>query len=153
MEIRATQKFVRMSPRKLRLVVPLVKNLPPSEAVEILPHVGKRAAEPLARVIKTAIANAKEKKLNVGDLVFKEIQINEGPRFKGWRAGAKGRVKPYKKRVSHIRVVLTMKEPEAIKQARERIEESSKSKTTKEQKGGTAKAQSTGSARARKRKI
>lgn len=109
-----------MSPRKLRLVVPLVRNLPPGEALEVLPHVGKRAAEPIARVIKTAIANAKEKKIDVRDLIFKDIQINEGPRLKRWRPGARGRIKPYKRRMSHIRVVLETKEPEPIKQAREK---------------------------------
>ena len=127
MEITATQKFVHMSPRKLRLVVPLVKNMQPTKALEILPHIGKRAAEPLAKVIKTAIANAKVKKLSAADLVFKEIQINEGPRLKRWRPGAKGKVKPYIKRMSHIRVVLETKEPEAIKKARKKIEAESKS--------------------------
>ena len=127
MKITATQKFVHMSPRKLRLVAPLVKNMQPTKALEILPHVGKRAAEPLAKVIKTAIANAKVKKLSEADLVFKEIQINEGPRLKRWRPGAKGRVKPYIKRMSHIRVVLETKEPEAIKKARKKIEAESKS--------------------------
>ena len=127
MEIKATQKFVRMSPRKLRQVVPLVKNLPPAKALEILPHLGKRAAGPLLKVIKTAIANAKVKKISEGDLVFKEIQINEGPRLKRWRAGAKGRVKPYRRKMSHIRVVLESKEPEPIKEARKKVEESKRS--------------------------
>lgn len=121
MEIKATQKFVRMSPRKLRLVIPLVKNLPPAQALEILPHAGKRAAEPLAKVIRTAIANAKQQKVSESDLVFKEIEINEGPRLKRWKFGARGRVKPYARRMSHIRIILETKEPEAIKKAREEI--------------------------------
>lgn len=121
MEIKATQKFVRMSPRKLRLVTPLVKNLSPAKALEVLPHVGKKAAGPLSKVIRTAIANAKVKKIGEGDLVFKEIQINEGPRLKRWRAGAKGRVKPYTRRMSHIRIILESKEPQPIKEARKKI--------------------------------
>ena len=120
MEVVATQKFLRMSPRKLRLVVPLVKNLSPSQAVEVLPNVGKRAAGPLNKVIKTAIANAKDRKIDASHLIFKEIQINEGPRLKRFRAGARGRVKPYKKRMSHIRVVLTIKEPEPKKKTRKK---------------------------------
>lgn len=137
MEIRATQKFVRMSPRKLRLVVPLVKNLPPTRAVEVLPHVGKRAAGPLSKVIKTAIANAKIKKISDSDLVFKEIQINEGPRLKRWKPGARGRTKPYQRKMSHIRVVLQTKEPEAIKEARKKLEEESRtsSKSSKSRTG------------------
>ena len=106
MEVKAVQKFVRMSPRKLRLVVPLVKNLSPTKALEVLPFTRKRAAGPLSKVIKTALANAKEKGISEADLIFKEIQINEGPRLKRWRAGARGRVKPYQRKMSHIRVIL-----------------------------------------------
>lgn len=113
MEIRAIQKFVRMSPRKLRLVTHLVKKMSPSRALEVLPHLGKRAADPLRKVINTAIANAKVKKINESDLVFKEIQINEGPRLKRGHAGARGIYKPYQRKMSHIRVILTTK-PEAI---------------------------------------
>lgn len=121
MEIRATQKFVKMSPRKLRLVVPLVKKLSPRKAIEVLPFTRKRAAEPLVKVIKTALANAKQKGASESDLFFKEIQIGKGPKLKRWRSGAKGRVKPYERRMSHIRIILETKEPEAIKKAREKI--------------------------------
>jgi len=123
MLISATQKFIRMSPRKLRLIVPLVKKMPPVDAVEVLPHVGKRAAVPLGKVIKSAIANAKEKKIGERDLVFKEIQIGEGPRLKRFRAGARGRVKPYQRKMSHIKVILETKEPESIKESRKKVTE------------------------------
>lgn len=108
MEVKTTQKFIRTSPRKLREVVALVRGLTPQEAVEILPHVGKRAATPLLKAIKTALANTGKEGAGK-TLVFKEIQINEGPRLKRWRAGAKGNPKPYKKRMSHIRIILTVK--------------------------------------------
>src|SRR3990167_2262013 len=109
MEVRAIQKFILMSPRKLREIVPLVRNLSPKDAVERLPFADKRTAQPLRKVIETAIANARQKGLDEGSLVFKEIQIGEGPRLKRFRAGARGRAKPYKRRMSHIRVVLTTK--------------------------------------------
>lgn len=118
MEIKAVQKFIRMSPRKLRLVTSLVKEMSPSRALEVLPHLGKRAAGPLRKVINTAIANAKVKKINESDLVFKEIQINEGPRLKRGHAGARGIYKPYQRKMSHIRVVLTTKEPEVLKKSK-----------------------------------
>ena len=121
MQIIAIQKFVRMSPKKIRVILPLFKKLGPSEAVEVLPHLGKKAAEPLIKVIGSAIANARQKGISDRDLLFKEIQINEGPRLKRGRAGARGRLKPYKRRMSHIRVVLETKEPEVIKEAREKI--------------------------------
>ena len=110
MEIKATQKFVITSPRKLREVAEVVRELSPKDAVERLPYLQKRAADPLRKVILTAIANAKNVDVNVEDLTLKEIQINEGPRLKRWRAGARGRAKPYRRRMSHIRVILEAKE-------------------------------------------
>jgi large subunit ribosomal protein L22 len=114
MEFVAIQKFLISSPRKLREVAFMIKGLTPEGAVERLPFTGKRASEQLRKVILTAIANAKQKDVNPSDLVFKEIQINEGPRLKRYRAGARGRAKPYKKRMSHIRIVLVVKEKEAV---------------------------------------
>jgi large subunit ribosomal protein L22 len=107
MDIIAKQKYLITSPSKLREVAFAAKKLTPTKAVEVLPFIGKRASTPLAKVIKSAIANAKAKGVSETDLIFKEIQINEGPRLKRFRAGAHGRAKPYKKRMSHIRVVLT----------------------------------------------
>lgn len=106
MRIYSTQKFVRTSPRKLRLVADMVRDLSPVEAIEILPYVKKRAATPLLKVIKTAIANAKQKGIKEDGLVFAEIQIGDGPRLKRGRAVARGRWHPIVKRMSHIRVVL-----------------------------------------------
>jgi len=60
------------------------------------------------KAIKTALANAKVK--GVDNLVFKTIEINEGPAMKRFMAGTRGRAKPYEKRMSHIKVVLTEKE-------------------------------------------
>ena len=110
MEFKATQKYVLTSPKKLREVSVLLKNLSPTDAIDRLPFVGKRAAEPLRKVIMTAIANAKQKGVSDSQLVFKEVQITEGPRLKRFMAGARGRAKPYKKKMSHIRIVLATQE-------------------------------------------
>jgi large subunit ribosomal protein L22 len=109
MEIKAVQKYTLTSPQKLREVVFMIKKLRPMDAIERLPFAHKRAAEPLNKVIKAALANARQKGANESELVFKEIEINEGPRLRRYRAGARGRAKPYKKRMSHIRVVLETK--------------------------------------------
>ena len=111
MDIISTQKYLVSSPRKIREVARLIKKLNPREAIDMLPFVGRRAYLPLKKVIATALANAKQ--TGVADettLAFKEIQIGEGPRLKRWQAGARGRAKPYKRRMAHIRVVLTTKE-------------------------------------------
>jgi large subunit ribosomal protein L22 len=109
MEAKSVQKYELTSPQKLREVVFMIKKMRPTDAVERLPFTHKKAAAPLVKVVKSAIANAKQKGANEEDLVFKEIEINEGPRLKRYRAGARGRAKPYKKRMSHIRVVLETK--------------------------------------------
>lgn len=106
MEIVATQKYLLMSPKKIRVVADMVRKLKPTDAVETLPFVGKRAGEPLAKVIKAAIASAKAKGVSETDLVFKEIQIGEGPRLKRGRPVSRGMWHPIKKRMAHIRVVL-----------------------------------------------
>ncbi len=115
MDIVAIQKYIRISPQKLRVVVDMVKDLPPTDAVERLPFVGKKAALPLAKAIKSALANAQTKGAKREELVFKEIQINEGPRLKRGMPGPRGKWKPYQKKMSHIRVVLTTKTKEREK--------------------------------------
>lgn len=111
----STQKYLITSPRKLRLVSELIKKMKPAEAVEKLPFVQKRAGEDLAKVIKSALANAKNQGVGETDLIFKEIQIGEGPRLKRGRAASRGRWHPFKRRMSHIRVVLVSTKKEEVK--------------------------------------
>ncbi|KKR11581.1 MAG: 50S ribosomal protein L22 [Candidatus Woesebacteria bacterium GW2011_GWA1_39_21] len=109
MDIIATQKYVRVSPKKMRVVADATKILTPLEAVEKLPFLHKRGSEIIVKVVKSALANAKQKGVIDDSLIFKEIQIGEGPRLKRGMAASRGRWHPYKKRMSHIRVVLTSK--------------------------------------------
>lgn len=121
-EFIATQKYLIMSPRKIRLVAELVKKMKPAEAIEKLPFVQKRAGVSLAKVIKAALANAKNQGVGETDLVFKEIQIGEGPRLKRGRAASRGRWHPFKRRMSHIRVVLISTKKEEVKKVEEEKE-------------------------------
>jgi large subunit ribosomal protein L22 len=114
MEFISVQKYIISSPTKIREIAREVRKMEPGESVEKLPFMGKRGTYVLLKVIKSAIANAKQKGINAQDLVFKEIQINEGPRLKRFRAGSRGRAKPYKKLMSHIRVVLMEKEKKQL---------------------------------------
>src|SRR5260221_13971061 len=127
MEYISTQKFIRMSPKKLRVVVLAIKKMTPEKAVEVLPYVAKRGAEPLQKTIKSAIANASMQGAKVSDLEFKEIQIGEGPRLKRGIAAPKGRHHPILKKMSHIRVVLVTKTKKAEK-TEEKVEEVKKLK-------------------------
>lgn len=106
----------------------MLKKMTPLEAYEKLPFVKKRAAEPLRKAIGTALANAREQGLSDTDLVFKEVQINEGPMLKRWRAGARGMAKPYNRRWSHIRIILETKDDAQIKKGKK---SKSKIETTK----------------------
>jgi large subunit ribosomal protein L22 len=140
-QFKATQKYLLMSPRKIRLVVEIVKKMKPAEAVEKLPFVQKRAGAELAKVIKSAMASAKNQGVGENDLVFKEIQIGEGPRLKRGRAASRGMWHPFKRRMSHIRVILVSTKPQPEKKVEkkiglkakteEKIEESKKEKTKK----------------------
>lgn len=115
MEFKAEQKYMLISPRKVRPVVAQIKKLSPSRAVEILPFIKRRASEVLRKVIKSAIANAVAKGSNPSDLVFKEIQIGEGPRLKRGQPVSRGRWHPIKKRMSHIKVILEIAAKEETK--------------------------------------
>jgi len=114
MEVIAVQKYVRVSPKKLRAVASLTKSMKPKEAVEVLPFSRKGSASYLVKVVKSALANAKNKGVSPEDLIFKEIQINEGPRLKRGRPVSRGRWHAYQKRMSHIRVVLATKAPKNL---------------------------------------
>jgi large subunit ribosomal protein L22 len=140
-EYKATQKYLVMSPRKLRAVVALVKKMKPADAIERLPFASRRAAADLSKVIKSALANAKAQGVSETDLVFKEIQIGEGPRLKRGQAASRGRWHPFKHRMSHIRVILTTRKSEIKNPKPETISKDEKSKleTRKETKKTTKK--------------
>ncbi|HUS51961.1 MAG TPA: 50S ribosomal protein L22 [Candidatus Bathyarchaeia archaeon] len=107
MEIVAESKYIRISPRKVRLVANVIRRLPVKEALEILGATNKRAAKPLLDTLKQGIGNAVNNfKLNKENLVIKEIQIGEGPVFKRWRAVSRGQAHRILKRTSHIKLVL-----------------------------------------------
>lgn len=107
MKFKAEQKHLRLSPRKVRPVAGVIRKLTPQRALEVLPFVKKRASQYLIKVIKSAVASAAEKGIDIKSLEFSEIQIGEGPRLKRGRPVSRGRWHPIKKRMSHIRVVLT----------------------------------------------
>jgi large subunit ribosomal protein L22 len=138
MEIKATQKFVRISPKKLRFVADVARKMSPVDATEQLPFIGKRAADPIVRVIKTALANAKDKGIDATNLIFKELQINEGPRLKRGRPVSRGRWHPYKRRMSHIRVVLATQSDQISSSGSEKNSSKKLNETVKESKPGKA---------------
>jgi large subunit ribosomal protein L22 len=98
------QKNVGHTPRKLRLLVDMVKKMDPYKAVETLEFTNKLAAPTLAKAIKSAVANAGHKE----NLSFNKIEINEGLKMKRIAGtGGRGRPRFIKRRMSHIKIVLT----------------------------------------------
>lgn len=138
MEAIATQKYVRSTPKKLRIVTAMTKGLSPQQAVEMLPYSGKKAGSILEKVIRSAIANAKQIGMDEMKLGIKEIQISEGPRLKRGMPVSKGRWHPILKRWSHVRVVLTDElKPKTLKrnsQAENDSKMDKKAKTEKNEK-------------------
>ncbi len=107
MEYEATTKYVRVSTRKVRLVADSVRKLTPVAALAALSQMQKSAAKPLWKTIASAIANAKQKDVAEDVLRFKTIEIMGGPAMKRWHAVSRGQAHPFKKRMTHIRIILT----------------------------------------------
>lgn len=122
MLIKAEQKYVRTSPRKLRLVANAIRGVKsPVDAVVYLENIGKRTGEPLAKTLKQAMANAKNNSgLPVDSLTIKELQISGGPIYKRWRIASRRGAHANFKRTSHIRIILesieTRKEVEKVEE-------------------------------------
>lgn len=112
MEARAIARHVRMSPRKVRLVVDQIRGKSVNEAYAILQFSKKGAAEPVSKALRSAVANAQAKAqevdeiLDADDLVVREAFVDGGPTLRRWRARAQGRASPIRKRTSHITVVV-----------------------------------------------
>jgi large subunit ribosomal protein L22 len=107
MEAKAVAKYVRMSPQKVRLVVDLIRGKTVEDARQILLFTRKYAADPVNKVLMSALANAKQNpEIDENVLFVKEIFVDQGPSMKRWRARAQGRAASIKKRMSHITVVL-----------------------------------------------
>ena len=115
MDVRAKARYVRVSPRKVRLVLDAVRNLNPEKAVIHLSLMPQKSARPVRKLIESAIANAENNfKLKKNDLKIKSLVADEGPTLKRWRARAFGRAAMIRKRTSHISVILTDGKDEVV---------------------------------------
>lgn len=107
MEAVALQKYIHTSPRKLRLVARMVGKMRPNQALDVLNFTPKVAARDLSFAIKVALANAKKLGMDAEKAVFKTLEVDESSKMKRFRSAARGRVRPYKRRMSHIKIVLS----------------------------------------------
>ena len=110
MEIRAAAKFVRISPRKVRLIMDQVRGKRVGDALNLLSFAPQKGARILKKLINSAVANAgKYSGVDVDSLYILRIYADEGPTLKRWRPRALGRATRIRKRTSHLTVVLDEK--------------------------------------------
>ncbi len=116
MEVKAKAKFVRMTPRKIRLVVDVVRGMDVGPALDQLSFMNKVAATPVYKLVASAVANATNNfKLDKNNLYISEITANDGPTLKRWKPRAFGRATTLLKRSAHIAIVLSEKVPTDVK--------------------------------------
>jgi len=108
MRARASSKYLKMSPQKVRLVVDLIRGRDAGEALNILRFTKKRATHEIEKVLRSAISNAEQKSENVDvdRLVVAEAFVDDGPRAKRIRPAPMGRAYRYQRRMCHITVVV-----------------------------------------------
>ena len=107
MEVRASSRFVRLAPRKVRLVVDLIRGKPVEAALGILEFTPKRGAKVVAKTLRSAVANAENiQRVDVDALYVKRAFVDEGPTLKRFLPRAHGRATPVLKRTSHVTVIV-----------------------------------------------
>lgn len=110
MEARAKKRFVRMSPRKVRQVIDLIRGRRVDESLQTLHFMNKAASAPVEKTLRSAVANLFQtdegSHLETSDLFVKEAFVDEGPTMKRYMPRAMGRATMIRKRTSHITVVV-----------------------------------------------
>ena len=126
MEARAVAKYVRMSPRKARLVANMVRGKVVEDALNVLHFTPKKAALPIEKAIRSAVANMtnyeERTKVEPDEVYVKEIRVDDGYRMKRYRPGSMGRAMPIRRRTCHIKVVVADIEEEPAEATAEAAE-------------------------------
>lgn len=136
LEARAVNRYVNSSPRKMRLVVDLIRGKSVSEALTILHFSPKHAAKTAEKVLRSAISNLQNKdeagRTDVDTLFVKEVFVDGGPGMKRMLPAPMGRAYRIVKRSNHVTIVVAQREAQAKKRAPAKVKETSKA-TPKEQ--------------------
>lgn len=109
MAYKAMHRFARISPRKARLVMDLIRGRKVDDALNVLAFSKKRAAVMIDKVVRSAVANAAEQEAEADDLVIKECWVDDGPVIKRFQPKDRGKAYPIKKRTSHLVVSLDVR--------------------------------------------
>lgn len=106
MQAKAIAKFVRYAPRKVNQVLTVIRNQNVEKAFEVLSFLPKNATELVEKVLKSAVANTGKLK-DYSGLKIKECWVGQGPTLKRMRPGPMGRGMPYKRKTSHLTIIVT----------------------------------------------
>lgn len=110
MMVRANARYIRQSPYKVRRMLDLVRGLPVTDARHVLKLSDRRAADPIVKLLESAVANAWENhRIQEDELVVAEAFANEGPTLKRFQPRARGRANRIRKRTSHITIAVAEK--------------------------------------------
>lgn len=110
-EARAILRYVRISPRKARVIVDMIRGQPASKALAMLRYTPRAAAKVVEKVLRSAIANAEQHELGDSErLWIAKAYVDNGPMYKRFRPCAMGRAHPIHKRTSHITIVVAPRE-------------------------------------------
>lgn len=108
MEVQALTKYARMSPKKVRDVARAIQGRPASEALDLLRFTPRKSARLLHKTLTSAVANAENNhNLSADDLVIKSALVEDGPVLRRFQPVGRGSAHPIRKRMSHIRIILT----------------------------------------------
>lgn len=108
MEVQALTRYARMSPKKVREVARTIQGRKANDAVDLLTLIPRKSARLIVKTLKSAIANAENNNnLSADSLVVKTALVENGPVLKRFKAGARGTAMPRRKKMSHIRIVLS----------------------------------------------
>lgn len=119
MEIKAKAKFIRMSPKKVRLLADLIRGNEILSSLDQLKFANKAAALPVSKLVKSAVANASHNyEIKEDNLFIKEIKVDGGPSLKRWAPKAHGRATPIRKHSCHITLVLGEIKDSGVKKAK-----------------------------------
>jgi large subunit ribosomal protein L22 len=152
-EVRASANWVRITPRKARLVVEHIRGRTVPEARTVLAFTQRAAAREVEKLLRSAVANAEANHGLIGDdLVVKAAYVDEGPMLKRWRARARGRSARIRKRTCHITLKLVPAETVAVTRAEPEAPTEEKPKRTRRKAAPKAKAEETKAEAKRKAK-
>ncbi|MDW8066180.1 MAG: 50S ribosomal protein L22 [Aquificaceae bacterium] len=112
MEARAILRYAKVSPTKARQVLRIIQGMKAGEALYQLRFIPKKSARIVEGVLRSALANAEQKGMDLDKLIIKKAVADEGPMYKKWMPRAHGRATMIRKRTSHITLVLEEKEEE-----------------------------------------